>query len=67
MSSSKFVLVKTHRLQAVAGLTKDGQPAQNVMGQAYTRVRSAECDAALALPDLVLPSERRKLMTPKEK
>ena len=59
---SNFVLRKTHRLQAVAGLTKSGKvapPARNVTAVAHGRKLSPKAQAILDLPDFVLPSKRR--------
>ena len=59
---SNFILRKTHRLQAVAGLTKAGKvapPARNVTAVAHGRKLSSKAQAILDLPDFVPPSKRR--------
>ena len=60
---SNFILRKTHRLQAVAGLTKAGKvapPARNVTALAFSRKPSPKVQALLDLPDFVPPSKKGK-------
>ena len=60
---SNFVLRNTHRLQAVAGLTKAGKvapPARNVTALAFSRKPSPKVQALLDLPDFVPPSKKGK-------
>ena len=60
---SNFILRNTHRLQAVAGLTKSGKvapPAPNVTALAHGRKLSPKAQAILDLPDFVPPSKKGK-------
>ena len=63
MMSNFILLRKTHRLQAVAGLTKAGKvapPARNVTALAFSRKPSPKVQALLDLPDFVPPSKKGK-------